>query len=319
MTWDVEAVRAFNRFYTRRVGALDANVLGTGYTLPEARLIFDIAQTDGALASELQQSLGMDAGYLSRILGRFERQDLITRTRSEADGRLRLIRLTPAGRATFEALDKRQREAVERMIASLTASMRRDLASALGLVRTLLSPKGEITTRIRTFRPGDLGLVAARQSQLYAQDYGWGVGLEANVAETTAAFLRTFKPGREQCWIAEAEGTMAGSVMLTDEGGGLCRLRLLYVEPAARGLGLGDALVGTCVAFAREAGYSAMTLWTHAVLTNARRIYAAYGFKRVSQEVQTLFGPPVHSETWLMDLAPSSQTGPSDAAPPPKT
>jgi DNA-binding MarR family transcriptional regulator/N-acetylglutamate synthase-like GNAT family acetyltransferase len=298
----LSAVRAFNRFYTRLVGALDADFLGSSVSLPEARLLFEIAQTQGVLAADLQQRLSMDQGFVSRLLSGFERRGWIARPRSGADRRRRPIRLTEAGSAQFALIDRRQGEEVERLLAPLTARRRGDLVAALGLVRALLGQPSEREAEIRTFRPGDLSLIAARQSALYADDYGWGLGLEINVAETAAAFLKNFKAGREQCWVAEVNGAMAGSVMLTDEGGGLSRLRLLYVEPWARGLGLGDALVAACIAFARGEGYLVMTLWTHAVLESARRIYAAHGFQPVETERHEIFGPMVVSETWRLDL-----------------
>jgi GNAT superfamily N-acetyltransferase len=155
---------------------------------------------------------------------------------------------------------------------------------------------------IRTFRTGDMGMIAARQAILYADSHGWGRGLEINVGETTLAFLRDFQPGREQAWIAEVDGTMAGSILLTDSGGGLARLRLLYVEPFARGRGIGDALVATCLAFARDAGYRAVTLWTHTVLASARRIYAGHGFRLIETALHREFGVPVQGETWHLDL-----------------
>jgi DNA-binding MarR family transcriptional regulator/N-acetylglutamate synthase-like GNAT family acetyltransferase len=298
----LEAVRTFNRFYTRQVGALDANFLGADVSLPEARLLFEIAHADGSSASELRQRLGLDPGYMSRILARFEKRGWISRARGDDDARRHPIRITAEGREKFELIDRRQREAMERMIAPLSPAGRADLAAALGAARLLLGPRTEVTTSIRAFRPGDLGMIAARQSIVYTEEQGWGLGMEVNIAEATAAFLRNFKPGREQCWIAEANGAMAGSVMLTDEGEGLSRLRLLYVEPAARGLRLGEALVGTCIAFAREQGYTAMTLWTHTVLERARSIYAAHGFRMMETEVHETFGPPVHSEIWRLEL-----------------
>ncbi len=155
---------------------------------------------------------------------------------------------------------------------------------------------------LRPFRAGDMGLIAARQSILYRSAYGWGPGIEANIGEVTAAFIRNFKPGHEQCWVAEVDGAMAGSIFLTDEGEGLSRLRLLYVEPMARGLGIGDALVSTCLAFARDRGFQAMTLWTHTILESARRIYAAHGFEIVEVEMHEEFGQPIQGETWRLDL-----------------
>jgi DNA-binding MarR family transcriptional regulator/N-acetylglutamate synthase-like GNAT family acetyltransferase len=298
----VSALRSFNRFHTRLIGALDERFLGTDLTLPEARLLFEIANREQLIAADLQTALGLDAGYLSRMLARFEARGWIRRERGVRDARQRPISLTPAGRAVFDELEARQRLSLTTLIDPLDAMRRRDLVAAMGVVQALLDPASRRDVLIRTFEVGDLSLLAARQAVLYDEVYGWGRGLELNEAEVVAAFLRDFKPGRDQGWIAEVNGAMAGSILLTDEGDGLSRLRLMYVEPMARGLGLGDALVATCVAFAREVGYLAITLWTHTVLTSARRIYAAHGFRIVETAVHHEFGEPVQGETWRLDL-----------------
>ena len=187
-------------------------------------------------------------------------------------------------------------------VATLLPSQRTDLVAALGMVRAQLAPEPPRPITLRTFRAGDMGMIIARQSILYAESHGWDAGLEANECETCVAFLKNFKPGREQCWIAEQDGAMAGSVILTDEGDTLSRLRLLYVEPFARRRGLGETLVKTCLSFARETGYTAMTLWTHSILESARRIYAAHGFAIIASETHTHFGHPVQGETWHRSL-----------------
>ena len=297
----IAAVRGFNRFYTQLVGALDPRFLDSALSLAEARLLFEIAQLDRPVAADLQAALGLDAGYVSRVLRRFVADGLIARERDAADSRRRPIALTPAGRDAFAALDARQRERVSDMLETLSPSARTDLVAALGTARALLGARQPVYA-IRTFRTGDMGMIAARQSILYAEVYGWGRGIEIIEGDVTTAFLRNFEPGREQCWVAEVDGAMAGSVILTNEGDGLARLRLLYVEPFARGLGIGKALVATCVAFAREAGYSTMTLWTHSVLESARRLYATEGFRLVETATHEDFGTPVQGETWLLDL-----------------
>ena len=300
------ALRRFNRFFTRFVGALNVDFLGVGMTLPEARLLYEIAHADGVLASALQTSLGMDAGFVSRMVRRFEERSWIERDRSAGDGRRRPIRLTLEGRHAFERLDARQRHEVEKVLARLKGAELIRLTAALRVVEELLDGRtGDLT--LRPFRPGDMGVVVSRQAILYHEHYGWNAGIEANEAEVVAAFLRDFKPGREQCWIAELGGEMAGSVFLTDEGGGICRLRLLYVEAWAQGRGLGALLVATCMSFAREVGYVRMTLWTHSILENARRIYAREGFRIVRTEDHDSFGPMLTGETWELDLlaAPS--------------
>jgi DNA-binding MarR family transcriptional regulator/GNAT superfamily N-acetyltransferase len=298
----ITAVREFNRFYTRLIGVLDDRFLGADLTLPEARLLFEIVQSDRPVAAELQASLGMDAGFMSRLLRRFETRGWIVRERGGADARRRPIVPTEAGRAMFDLINDRQRALVTGMLERLAPQQQRDLIAALGQTTAMLSPAPRQGFTLRTFRIGDLSMLAARQSILYDEVYGWGRGLELVESEYTTQFLRDFKPGREQCWIAEAEGAMAGSVMLTDEGGGLARLRLMYVEPFARGRGIGDALVGACVAFAREVGYDAVTLWTHTVLTSARKIYAGYGFEITETEIHEEFGKPEQGETWRLGL-----------------
>jgi DNA-binding MarR family transcriptional regulator/GNAT superfamily N-acetyltransferase len=298
----IAAVRGFNRFYTQFVGALDPRFLGSETTLAEARVLFEIAQAGTLVAADLQASLGMDAGYVSRLIARFEARGWVERGRGGTDARRRPIGLTPAGRAVFETIETRQRARMEAALGRLGALQRADLVAALGMARALLDPGPAQAMTLRTLRTGDAAMIAARQSLIYAQEYGWGRGLEINEAETASAFLRNFKPGREQGWVAELGGTMAGSVLLTDEGDGVARLRLLYVEAFARGQGIGGRLVEACIGFARETGYSAMTLWTHTVLASARRIYAAQGFRMVAAATHETFGVPVQGETWRLDL-----------------
>jgi DNA-binding MarR family transcriptional regulator/N-acetylglutamate synthase-like GNAT family acetyltransferase len=298
----IAAVRLFNRFYTRRVGALNQRFMGTELSLPEARLMFEIEHADAPVASDLQKLLGMDAGYVSRVMARFEASGWITRQTGQGDARRRPIALTPAGRAVFETMDRRQCEHLADMLAPLAPAQQADLVAALGEARTLLDPTPDRAFAIRPWRTGDLGLMTARQSAFYKEVYGWGRGLELNIADATANFLRNYREGRDNGWIAEVAGAMAGSVLITDEGDGLSRLRLLYVEPMARGRGIGDHLVDLCLSFAREVGYTAMTLWTHTVLTGARRIYAAHGFEIVAIETHDEFGEPVQGETWRIAL-----------------
>jgi DNA-binding MarR family transcriptional regulator/GNAT superfamily N-acetyltransferase len=300
-------VRGFNRFYTQFVGALDPDFLGTEMSLPEARVLFEIAQrampaAEEPVAADIQAALDMDAGYLSRVLARFEARGWLTRAPAPGDARRRAIALTPAGRVQFDLLDQRQRAKVEAVLERLTRYQRGELVAALKTARALLAASTGRAFTLRTFRAGDMGLIAARQSLLYRETYGWGTGIEVNIGEVTAAFLRDFKPDREQCWVAEVDGVMAGSIFLTDDGAGLARLRLLYVEPCARGLGIGDTLVTTCVDFARQVGYDAVWLWTHTVLESARRIYAAHGFKITDVHMHEEFGEPIQGENWRLEL-----------------
>lgn len=295
----VTALRAFSRFYTRSVGALGAHYMGSDLSLTEARLFYEIAHRDAVLAAELQAGLGLDAGYVSRILRRFQAKGWIARGRGK-DARRRPISLTAAGRDAFEALDARTRAEVVKRIEGLNGGDRDTLVAALGAVTGLLSG-GEAPWSIRTFRAGDLAMIAARQSILY-EPYGWKRPMEILQGEVTTAFLRDFKPGREQCWIAERAGLMAGAVLIVDAGDNVGQLRLLHVEPWARGHGIGGALVGECVAFARQAGYAKMRLWTHTILESARRIYEAEGFRIVETAMHHEFGEPVQGETWELAL-----------------
>ncbi len=298
----IASIRAFNRFYTQFVGALDSRFLGSDITLAEARLLFEINRAGSAVAADLQTALGMDAGYLSRLIGRFEERGWIFRDRGTDDARRRPIRLTPEGRAIQDGLDTRQRDKIATLLHGLSPLEQGDLVSALSKARALLDPERPGAVSVRAFRTGDMGLIVARQALLYAQDYGWGPGLEINECDVAAAFLRNFRPGREQCWVAELDGVMAGSIFLTDEGDGVARLRLLYVESVARGRGIGNLLVTTCLDFARACGYASVTLWTHTILESARRLYAAHGFRIVETAIHDVFGTPVQGETWRLDL-----------------
>jgi len=293
------ALRAFARFYTRFAGALDAHYMESELSLTEARLLYEIANRPAPLAAELQAELGLDAGYVSRILRRFAARGWIERGRGE-DARRRPISLTEAGRLCFAAIDARTRARVAQRIEGLSGGDRETLVAALGAVTGLLGG-GEAPWHIRTFRTGDLALIASRQSILY-EDYGWGRPMEILQGEVTTAFLRDFKPGREQCWVAERARMMAGAVLLVDAGDNVGQLRLLHVEPWARGKGIGSALVEECVAFARGAGYDLVRLWTHTVLASARRIYEGAGFRIVSSEVHHEFGKAEQGETWELAL-----------------
>lgn len=299
----IESIRSFNRFFTQHVGAIDARFLGTEVNLPEARLLFEIARKEPVQANALQAELCLDRGYLSRMITRFENRGWVLRDRLQTDGRSRPIRLTDVGREVFDQIDQRQRAAVAHDIARLDAVAQDDLVQALTKARLLLDPDAPVEFVIRPARIGEVSQVAARQSILYAASHGWGRELETLEAETTAAFLRRFKPGLEQCWVADLAGTMAGAVFLTHEGDGVARLRLLHVEPFARRRGIGEALVAACVGFARDRQYDRIELWTQTVLDAARRIYARHGFECTSIEVHHQFGEPVQGETWQLLLA----------------
>lgn len=299
MTDAVESFRAYNRVHTRFAGVLKPRYMGSGMGVIEARLLYEIAANEPVLASTLQDMLELDAGYASRILRRFEEQGWIARGRG-ADARQRPIVLTEAGRAAFAELDEATRTETARQLEPLGADGRAALTGALDTARRLIAGETQPWT-LRTFRTGDMGLIASRQSILYDEGYGWGRGMEVLIGEIVTDFIRDFKPGREQCWIAERAGHMLGCVFLVEDGE-VARLRLLYVEAEARGLGIGKALVDACVDFARAAGYAKIVLWTHTVLTSARKIYAGAGFRIVSTEVHDEFGKPEQGETWELDL-----------------
>jgi DNA-binding MarR family transcriptional regulator/GNAT superfamily N-acetyltransferase len=306
MTDAVIELRAFNRFHTRFVGALDDHYMGSPMTLVEARLMYEIKMHDGPVASELAEVLHLDVGYASRLLKQLEVRGWIIRTKGE-DARRRPISITSTGREVFEALDRDTRTNIEARIAHLGDTDRLALTSALSTITALLGGNAKLPWALRTFRPGDMGLIAARQSILYHDHWGWGTKLEVLEGEVTAGFLRDFKPGREQCWVAERGGRMAGAIFCCDSGDNAAQLRLLHVEPEARGLGIGEALVRQCIEFARAAGYSRIWLWTHAVLLSARRIYGACGFEIIATEMHSEFGKPELGETWelVLDVPPA--------------
>ena len=303
MSSEVDRVRSFNRFYTRRIGVLDEAHLDSGFTLTEARLIYELAQSGAATAKALRHSLDLDAGYVSRMLRRLESAGLLARSVDPDDGRSARICLTDQGLGLFRRLNRRSQAQVEAMLEPLSPEQRETVAGAMGIIRNALdrkTPQAPIV--LRTHRSGDMGWVIARHAALYGQEYGWGERMEALVARVCADFIEGFNPARDRCWIAERDGERLGSIFLVDGGDGVARLRLLLVEPAARGSGLGRRLAAECIGFAREAGYREITLWTHSVLTAARRIYAEAGFQLVATEPHNRFGPMVVGETWTLEF-----------------
>jgi DNA-binding MarR family transcriptional regulator/GNAT superfamily N-acetyltransferase len=303
----IDAVRRFTRFYTRRIGVLQEGLLGSPFSLTEGRVIYEIAQRDGATASELGKELGLDPGYLSRILRGFEEKGLIARRASEKDGRQNLLSLTSSGREAFEAMNARSRHEVGAMLTGLAVSDQARLIAAMRVVERLLAP-GAAPRRaysLRAHRPGDMGWIIHRQAVLYHQEYGWDESFEALVAEICAAFVKNFDPKRERCWIAEIEGEIVGSVFLVKQSDEVAKLRLLYVEPKARGLGLGRRLVRECIGFARDAGYARLTLWTNDILHAARRIYVDEGFRLVQEERHRSFGHDLVGQNWELGLHPA--------------
>ncbi|WCP12451.1 hypothetical protein sphantq_00850 [Sphingobium sp. AntQ-1] len=303
----VAALRAFNRFHTRFAGVLQPSYMDSGMGVTAARLLYEIAQGQaGVLASSLRERMGLDAGHASRIIAGFEKRGWIARGRG-SDARQRPIALTAQGRAAFAAIDARTRADTAARIVELDRGQQDDLVAALGQVRALLgdpmaSEEASGGWSIRPFRIGDLALVASRQARLYEAEYGWGRAMEVMQGEITTAFLRDFKPGREQAWIAERDGAMLGAVLLADVGEDVGQLRLLHVERVARGLGIGRALIDQCVGFARDAGYRQMMLWTQNILTQARRLYESAGFQLVEREAHSLFGAEMTGERWILAL-----------------
>lgn len=299
----VEPVRRFNRFYTRRIGVLREGLLESPFSLAEARVLYELAHRDGATASALAKELALDPGYLSRILRGFEERKLIARMPSPADGRRSIVSLTPAGRETFALLDARSSAEVETMLDPLTPRERTELIGAMATIERLLGGRGErVPYVLRAHQPGDMGWIVGRHAALYAQEYGWNAEFEAFVAEIAARFIRDFDPRRERCWMAERNGETVGSVVLVKHSEEVAQLRLLLVEPAARGLGIGERLVAESIAFARRAGYRAVTLWTNDILHAARRIYQRAGFRLVSEEPHHSFGADLVGQNWELAL-----------------
>jgi DNA-binding MarR family transcriptional regulator/N-acetylglutamate synthase-like GNAT family acetyltransferase len=313
----VASIRRFSRFYTRRIGVLHEELLGSPLSLAEGRVIWELAQRERATASEIAAELGLDAGYLSRILGGFEQQGLIERRPSEYDGRRVIIALSAAGQALYAAIDARSREAVAAMLGELDAADQVRLVAALEAAERLLAPgrdDGGPAYILRPPEPGDLGWIIHRHGALYAEEYGLDVTFEALVARIAAAFIENFNAARERCWIAECEGAVAGAVLLVKESEEVAKLRLLYVEPRARGLGIGSRLVAECIRFARQQRYRRITLWTNDVLVSARHIYQAAGFRLVREEPHRSFGRDLVGQFWELPLTPSLKRAPKRTA-----
>ncbi len=300
----VAAVRRFNRFYTRQMGLLDDGLLQSPYSLTEVRVLYEIAHRTAPTASAIAQELGLDPGYLSRLLQRLRKAGLVTATAATGDRRERLLGLTPRGRRTFSALDARSSREVALLLGRLAPASRQRLLSSMRRVETTLSPRAEPARQValREPGPGDLGWVVQRHGELYAAEYEWNEEFETLVARIVADFAAGHDPRRERVWIAELDGVRAGSVFLVRQSDAVAKLRLLLVEPWARGHGLGRALVEACVGFARKAGYRTLTLWTNSVLDAARRLYQQAGFHLVATEPHRSFGQDLTSETWELAL-----------------
>ena len=300
----LRAVREFNRFYTRRIGVLREGLLDSPFSLAQARVLYELAHRDGATASDLRRDLGLDPGYLSRLLAGFARRGFLVRKRSPADGRRSLLGLTRAGRRTFATLDARAVDEVRGLLAPLSEGDQGRLVASMRTIEGLLGADGagRPSARIRAPRPGDMGWVVERHGAVYHAEWGWGAEFEALVAEIVARFMSHHDPRRERAWIAEQEGERVGSVFLVASSRTVAKLRLLLVEPAARGQGLGQRLVGKCVRFARASGYRRIVLWTQSILAPARHIYEKAGFLLVATAPNREFGRGLVSETWELML-----------------
>ncbi len=300
----IDSVRHFNRVFTRRIGVLREGLLHSPYSLAEARILFEIAHRDDVSASDLSDSLGLDPGYLSRILAGLEQKELVSKVRSEVDGRRWLLSLTPAGEEAFSLLDARSREEVAEMLGNLSEADQRRLLDAMQTIESVLDEDLKFSGPffLRPHEPGDMGWVVHRHGVLYAQEYGWDERFEALVARITADFIDNLDPARERCWIAEMEGERVGCVFCVKESEKVAKLRLLLVEPEARGLGLGGRLVEECIRFARNRGYEKLTLWTNSVLGAARHIYEEKGFELVAEEKHHSFGKELVGQNWELPL-----------------
>jgi DNA-binding MarR family transcriptional regulator/GNAT superfamily N-acetyltransferase len=300
----IDAVRHFNRFYTRQLGFLEEGLLRSDFTLTEARILYELAHRDEATATEMCDELGLDAGYFSRILKKFVTSDLVSRQISAVDARQAALSLTARGRAAFEPLNRASQKQIAGLLEGLGNREASDLIDAMRTIERLLGerPAPAVPYILRPHQIGDMGWVVHRQGILYAQEYGWDETFEALVAEIVAAFIKNYDQRWERCWIAEREGEIVGSVFLVRESATVAKLRLLYVERAARGLGIGQHLVEECIRATRHKGYKTLTLWTNDVLVSARRIYQAAGFRKVAEERHHSFGHDLVGQNWSLDL-----------------
>jgi DNA-binding MarR family transcriptional regulator/GNAT superfamily N-acetyltransferase len=300
----IDAVRRFNRFFTRKIGVLREGLLHTPYSLTEARILFEISNREQTTASDFSRDLGLDPGYLSRILSGLERRDLIEKAPSETDARRRILSLTTEGREAFSVLDARSREEIAELLGELPEEEQRRLLEAMRTIQSVLDKSLKFSEPffVRTHEPGDMGWVVQRHGESYFREYGWDERFEALVARIVADFIDDYDPARERCWIAEMEGERVGCVFCVKGSDKVARLRLLLVEPGARGLGLGGRLVEECIRFAGSRGFETLTLWTNSVLDVARRIYEEQGFRLVEEEKHHSFGKDLVGQNWELEL-----------------
>jgi DNA-binding MarR family transcriptional regulator/GNAT superfamily N-acetyltransferase len=300
----VHAVRGFNRFYTRQIGVLQDRFLGSPFSLAEGRVLQEITHHEQATASEVGQALGLDAGYVSRMLRHFDQGGLVRRTRSKVDGRRAHLSLTRSGQAAFARLNQQSHNDVAAMLRKLSADEQRRLVAAMHVIEQLLGAKPENTSYVlRPPQAGDFGWIVHRQGAVYAEEWGYNEEFEALAAGIVAAFVQHLRPSKERCWIAEKDGEIVGSVFLVQKAKTVAKLRLLLVEPSARGLGIGSRLIAECVRFAQRAGYRKITLWTQSELDAARRLYKKAGFTLTSKKTHDSFGKRgLVAETWDLTL-----------------
>jgi DNA-binding MarR family transcriptional regulator/N-acetylglutamate synthase-like GNAT family acetyltransferase len=300
----IAGIRRFNRFYTRQLGLLSETYLASHFTLGEVRVLFELAHRGLPTASEVAQALGLDAGYLSRMLREFESHGFLSRRTSKQDARQNHLLLTAKGRRALGALEAKSDAGIRAMLGRLPANDQNRLSAAMETVQELLGERAEPKAPfvLRSHQPGDIGWVIHRHGVLYSQEYGWDEGFEALVAEIAADFIQKFDAKRERCWIAERGGEIVGSVFLVKKTARVAKLRLLLVEPSARGLGIGARLVDECVTFARQTGYRKIQLWTQSILDAARHIYQSAGFQLVRREKNKQFGEGLTSEFWELKL-----------------
>jgi DNA-binding MarR family transcriptional regulator/GNAT superfamily N-acetyltransferase len=301
----VQAIRRFNRFYTKQIGVLREGLLKSAFSLTEVRVLYEVAHREKATASHLCKELDLDPGYLSRILSNFEKRRLIGKAPSKTDGRLSLLSLTRQGQKTFTPLEARSNEEVTTMLRRLSEGDQKRLVAAMHSIESLLGPAPEPEKSpylLRPHQPGDMGWVVHRHGVLYSQEYGYDEHFEALIADIVSGFILHFDPKRERCWIAEKDGEIVGSVFLVKKSKTVAKLRLLLVEPAARGLGIGKRLVAECIRFARHAGYKKVTLWTQSDLPAARRIYQQAGFRLVGKKPHHSWSRDLVAETWNLKL-----------------
>jgi len=300
----IEAVRRFSRFYTRRIGVLEETLLHSPFTLPEGRLVYEIANRDKPTAQQLCRDLGLDPGYVSRLLKGLEKRGCVGRKRSTADKRQTELTLTAKGQRLWGAMNEQSRQDIANLLAELPVERQDRLVKALETVEKLLDEPPEKRTpfTLRPHQPGDMGWIIRRQTQLYANEYGWDGTFEAMLAEIAGGFIAKFDARSDNCWIAERNGEIVGSVFLVRASKTTGQLRMLYVEPSARGLGIGQRLVEACIEDARAKGYRKLMLWTNDILVSARKIYIAAGFRLIKEEKHDSFGKKLVGQFWSLDL-----------------